>query len=120
MRTYAMVLRWIDLYRRGVTPTVQQDIAHWRDREDLETLRQLPSTVVQAVLLTEGLVDRKWLNLAAGDSYPETVELIEVLRNAGDGSPLDAGRLAAITDSDMPNAWGPRWARFLLKKSGIS
>jgi hypothetical protein len=120
MRTYAMVLRWIDSYGRGVTPTVQQDIARWRDREDPEKLRQLPSTVVQALLLTEGLVDRRWLNLAAGKSYPETVELIQVLRDSGAGSPLDAGRLAAIADSDKPNAWGPRWARYLRDKIGVS
>lgn len=120
MRSYAMVLRWIDAYGRGVTPIVQQDVARWLDREDLAQLRQRPSTVIQALLLTEGLIDRRWLNLAVGTVYPETAELIELLRNSGDGSALDAEKLAAIADSEKPNAWGPRWARFLLKKTGTS
>ncbi len=102
---------------RGVTPPIDADVARWMNHEDLKILRQSSSTVIQSLLLTEGRVDLDRLHRAAGDWYPETVELIEVLRASSDGSGLDVDALATIADSETPYAWGPMWARLLIGNS---
>jgi len=113
-RSYGMVLGWIEHFGRGTTPSIEQDLAQWRDREDLDQLKHQGSSVIQALLLTAGTVDLAWAHRAAGTWFGETIELISLLHSSVGSGSIDAERLAAISESEMAYAWGPRWARFLL------